>query len=110
LQKILTTFCEETREGYEPNRTFVTSDTAVKIAYICKLLRLLPDRGIVRLIMELVGNRSFTLTSANGKRNRLLHFKIGVPQGSGLAPPCTPLTSSQTSNLLSFVAKEPHCL
>jgi len=39
---------------------------------------------MVRLIMELVGNRSFTPTTANGKRSRLPRLKIGVLQGSGL--------------------------
>ena len=32
-----------------------------------KLLRLLPDRHMVRMIMEMVSNRSFTLTIDNGK-------------------------------------------
>jgi len=32
----------------------------------CKLLRLLPDRHMVSFIMELVRNRSFTLTTEAG--------------------------------------------
>jgi len=36
--------------------------------------------------MEMVSNRSFTLTTGNGKRSRLRCLKNGVPQGSGLAP------------------------
>ena len=51
--------------------SFKTSVTAVKAACTCKLLQLLqllPDRWMIRLIMELIGNRSFTLTAANGKR------------------------------------------
>ena len=39
-----------------------------------------------RLTMELVGNCIFTLSTANGKRNRLPSLKIGVLKGSGLAP------------------------
>jgi len=35
----------------------------------CKLLRLLRDRHMVRMIMEMVANRSFTLTTGNGKRS-----------------------------------------
>jgi len=35
---------------------------------------------MVRLIMEMVGNRSFTLTIANGKRSTLRRLKNGVPQ------------------------------
>jgi len=50
----------------------------------CKLLRLLPDRHMVHMIMVMVGNRSFTRTTGNGKRSRLRHFKNGVPQGSVL--------------------------
>jgi len=33
----------------------------------CKLLRLLPDRHMVHMIMEMVSNRSFTLTTGNGQ-------------------------------------------
>jgi len=36
--------------------------------------------------MELIGNRSFTLTSGNGKRSRLRRLTNGVPRGSVLAP------------------------
>jgi len=51
-----------------------------------KLLQLLLDRHMVCMIMEMVGNRSFTLTTGNGKRSRLRRLKNGVPQGSVLAP------------------------
>jgi len=54
--------------------------------FTCKLLRLLPDRNMVRMIMEIVGNRRFTLTTGNGKRSRLRRLKNGVLQGSVLAP------------------------
>jgi len=37
------------------------------------------------MIMEMVGNRSFTLTTRNGKRSRLRRLKNVVPQGSVLA-------------------------
>jgi len=52
----------------------------------CKLLRFLPDRHMVHMIMEMVGNRSFTFTTGNGQRSRLQCLKNGVPQGSVLAP------------------------
>jgi len=42
--------------------SFITSVTAVKAACTCKLLQLLPDRRMLWLIKELVGNRSFTLS------------------------------------------------
>jgi len=51
-----------------------------------KLLRLLPDRHMVYMIMEMVSNRRFTLTTGNGQRSRLRRLKNGVPQGSVLAP------------------------
>jgi len=41
---------------------------------------------MVRLIMGLVDNRSFTLTAGNGKRNRLWRLKKGVTQRSLLSP------------------------
>jgi len=41
---------------------------------------------MVHMIMEVVGNHSFTLTTGNGKRSRLRRLKNGVPQGSDLAP------------------------
>jgi len=50
------------------------------------IVGLLPDRHIVRMIVEMVVNRSFTLTTGNGKRSRLRTPKNGVPQGSVLAP------------------------
>ena len=62
LQKFHTTYCEEKIDDYEPIDSFVT---AVKAACTRKLLRLLPDKCMVRLVMKLVGNRSFTLTTVN---------------------------------------------
>ena len=52
----------------------------------CKLLSLLPDKHMVRIIMELVQNRNFTLTTGDSKQSRLRRLKNGVPQGSVLAP------------------------
>ena len=50
-----------------------------------KLLRLLPDKHMVKMIMELVRNRSFTLITGDSKQSRLCRLKNGVPQGSVLA-------------------------
>ena len=61
-------------------------DTVWHRGLTCKLLRLLPDRHMVHMIMEMVGNRSFTLTTRNGERSRLRRLKNGVPQRSVLAP------------------------
>ena len=61
-------------------------DTVWHRGLTCKLLRLLPDKHMVRMIMELVRNRSFTRTSGDSKRSRLRRLKNGVLQGSVLAP------------------------
>jgi len=41
---------------------------------------------MVRMFMEIVGNRSFTLTTGKSKRSRLQRLKNCVPQGSVLTP------------------------
>ena len=45
-------------------------DTVWRCGLTCKLLRLLPDMHMVRMIMELVWNRSFTLTTGYSKQSR----------------------------------------
>ena len=52
----------------------------------CKLLRLLPDKHMVRMVMEFIRNQSFTLTTGKSKQSRLRRLENGVPQGSVLAP------------------------
>ena len=61
-------------------------DTVWLRGLTCKLLRLVPDKHMVRMIMELVRNRSFTLTTCDSKQSRLRRLKNGVPQRSVLAP------------------------
>jgi len=61
-------------------------DTVWHRGITCKLLQLLPDRHMVRMIMEMVGNRRFTLTTGNGKRSWLRRLMNGVPQGLVLPP------------------------
>ena len=61
-------------------------DTVYHRGLTCKLLRLLPDKHMVKMIMELVRNRSFTFTTGDSKQSRLRRLKNGVPQGSVLAP------------------------
>ena len=51
-----------------------------------KLLRLLPDKHMVQMILELIQNRSFTLTTGDSKQSRLRRLQNGLPQGSVLAP------------------------
>ena len=55
------------------------------------------------MIMELVQNRSFSLTTGSGKQSRLRRLKNGVPQGSVLAQI---LYNIYTSDLLSIVSKK----
>ena len=45
----------------------------------CKLLRFLPDELKVRMILELIRNKSFTLTTDDRKRSRLQLMRNGVP-------------------------------
>ena len=42
-------------------------DTVLHRGLTCKLLRLLPNKHMVQMIMELVQNRSFTLTTGDSK-------------------------------------------
>ena len=52
----------------------------------CKLLRLIPDKHMVRMIMKLVRNQNFTPSTGDSKQSRLRRLKNGVSQGSVLAP------------------------
>ena len=61
-------------------------DTVWHRGLTCKLMRLLPNKHMVKMIMEHVQNRSFTLTTGDSKQSRLSRLKNGVPQGSILAP------------------------
>ena len=57
----------------------------------------------VHMIMEMVGNRSFTLTTGNGQRSRLRRLKNGVSQGSVLAPL---LFNNCISDLLTTISRK----
>ena len=46
-------------------------DTVLHRDLTCKLLRLLPDKYTVRMIVELVRNRSFMVTIGDSKQSRL---------------------------------------
>ena len=78
-------------------------DTVWHRGLTCKLLRLLPDKNMVRAIMELVRNRSFTVTTGDSNQNRLRRLKNGIPQGSILAPL---LFNIYTYDLLSMISRK----
>ena len=61
-------------------------DTVWHRGLTCKLLRLLPDKHMVRMILKLVRNRAFILTTGGSQSSRLRRLKNGLPQGSMLAP------------------------
>ena len=58
---------------------------------------------MVKMIMELVRNGSFTLTTADSKQSRLRRLKNGVPQESVLAPP---LFNIYTYDLPSMISRK----
>ena len=61
-------------------------DTVWHRGLTCKLLRLLPDKHMAKMIIELVRNRIFTLTTGDSNQSRLRRLRNGVPQGLVLAP------------------------
>ena len=58
---------------------------------------------MVRMIMELVRNRSFTLTTGDSKQSSLRRLKNVVPQGSVLAPL---LLNIYTHDLPSMISRK----
>ena len=56
----------------------------------------------VHMIMEMVGNRSFTLTTGNDQRSRLRRLKNGVSQGAVLAPLLFNIDISDLSTTVSI--------
>ena len=78
-------------------------DSVWYVGLTCKLLRLLSDKHMVRMIMKLVRNRRFTLTTGDSKQSRLRRLKNGVPQGSVLA---LLLFNIYTYDLPSMISKK----
>ena len=77
-------------------------DTGWHRGLTCKLLRLLPDKHNVKMIMDVVLNRSFTLTTnGDSKRSRLRRLKNGVLQGSVLAPLLFNIYTYDLSSMIS---------
>ena len=80
--------------------SFITSVTAFKTVCTCKLLWLLLGRRMVRMIMELVGNRSFTFITSNGKRYDTWRM------ASHRDPSWHPFSPSSTSDLPTTVSRK----
>ena len=82
---LLTQNIEDSFEAKKAGAIFVNLtaayDTVWHRGLTCKLLRLLPDKHMVRMIMELVRNRSFTLTTDDSKQSRLRRSS-GIGLGS----------------------------
>ena len=51
-----------------------------------KLLRMLTDKHMVHLIVDMNSNCSYVLKTSDGQQSRLSRLKNGIPQGSVLAP------------------------
>ena len=62
-------------------------DTVWHRGLTCKLIRILPNTHMIRIIMKLARNKSFTLTDSDSKQSRLRRLRNGLQQGSALAPP-----------------------
>ena len=65
--------------------------------------RLLPDKLMVRMIMELVRNQSFNLTTCDNKQSKLRRPKSSVFQGSVFA---ALLCNFYTYNLPSTISRK----
>ena len=61
-------------------------DTAWYHGLHVKLLKTIPDQHMVKFLMEMWPNRSFTLKTGDGQCSRLKRLRNGVPQGSVLTP------------------------
>ncbi|KAJ3583998.1 hypothetical protein NHX12_015495, partial [Muraenolepis orangiensis] len=72
--------------GFRRGRSTADQDTVWHRGLHLKLLRTIPDRHMVKFIMETLSNRSFILQTSSGQCSRLRRLKNGVPQGSVLSP------------------------
>ena len=85
IEEIEEAFEEKEKAGLLLIDLTAAYDTVWHRGLTLKLLQCIPSKGMVRLIMNMLTNRSFILHlgSENSKQRRLLN---GVPQGSVLAP------------------------
>ena len=86
VQQVLKLTCEIEKSfenGYKPGAVMVdlttVYDTVWHQGLAPKLLRTIPDRHLVRFIMNILSNRSFKLKTSTGQISRLRILKNGLP-------------------------------
>ena len=84
-RKISRTFFEAKKNAVFINLT-AAYDAVWHRGLTCKLLKLLLDKHMIRMVLELIRNRSFILTTGDSKRSRLRRLRNSVPRGTVLAP------------------------
>ncbi|KAJ3595812.1 hypothetical protein NHX12_002226 [Muraenolepis orangiensis] len=90
----VTLLCQDIEDSFQDNEKAgvvyldltAAYDTVWHRGLHLKLLRTIPDRHMVKFIMETLSNRSFILQTSSGQCSRLRRLKNGVPQGSVLWP------------------------
>ena len=86
IQDIEDSFLAKKNAGAVFVNLIAAYDTVWHRSLTCNLLQLLPDRQRVCTIMEIVGNRSFTLTTNNGRQSKLWRLRNSILQASVLVP------------------------
>ncbi|KAJ4943137.1 hypothetical protein JOQ06_005642 [Pogonophryne albipinna] len=90
----VTLLCQDIEDSFQDNEkagvVYLDLTAAYDTVWLrglhLKLLRTIPDRHMVKFIMETLSNRSFILQTSSGQCSRLRRLKNGVPQGSVLSP------------------------